>query len=125
MTESGSLVSIPVLTPPVLQEIIRRIVHATNPAKIILFGSYAYGTPHADSDIDILVIMETDQPRHKRPVTINRALAGLLIPKDILVYTPAEIDEWKDVPLAFITQVLKKGVVVYDKDTKRSDPCMV
>jgi hypothetical protein len=40
----------------------------------------------------------------------------LVIPKDILVYTPAEIDDWKDVPEAFVTQVIKKGVVVYDKD---------
>jgi predicted nucleotidyltransferase len=118
MIKSGSLVSIPVLTPPVLQEIVRRIVKAVNPSKIILFGSYAYGIPHMDSDIDILVIMDTDRPRHKRAVAINQALAGLLIPKDILVYTPAEINDWKDVPQAFITQVLKKGVVVYDKDEK-------
>jgi predicted nucleotidyltransferase len=125
MIGSGSLVSIPVLTPLILQEIIRRIVKAVDPSKIILFGSYAYGTPHVDSDIDILVIMDTDCPRHKRPVAINRALAGLLIPKDILVYTPAEINDWKDVPQAFVTQILKKGVVVYDKNEKRSDPGMV
>ena len=108
-----------------LQEIVRRIVDAVDPARIILFGSYAYGTPHKDSDIDILVIMETDRPRHKRTAAINRALAGLVIPKDILVYTPAEVDDWKDVPEAFITQVLKKGVVVYDKDKRRSDPGLV
>jgi predicted nucleotidyltransferase len=125
MIGTGSLVSIPVLTPLFLQEIIRRIVDAVDPAKIILFGSYAYGTPHNDSDIDILVIMETDRPRHKRPIAINRALAGLLIPKDILVYTPAEIDDWKDVPQAFVTQVIKKGVVVYDKDKERFDPGLV
>jgi predicted nucleotidyltransferase len=118
MTGSGSLVSIPALTPLFLQEIVRRIVDTVDPAQIILFGSYAYGTPHKDSDVDILVIMETDRPRHKRPVMINKALAGLLIPKDILVYTPAEIDDWKDVPQAFITQILKKGVVVYDKVKK-------
>ena len=118
MTESGSVVSIPVLTPSFLQEMVRRIVDAVNPAKIILFGSYAYGTPHKDSDVDILVILETDTPRHKRPGQINRALAGLLIPKDILVYTPAEIEDWKDIPEAFVTQVVKKGIVVYDKNKK-------
>jgi predicted nucleotidyltransferase len=125
MNESGSLVSISTLTPSFLQEIVRRIVDTVDPARIILFGSYAYGIPHKDSDVDILVIMETDRPRHKRPAAINRALAGLLIPKDILVYTPGEIDDWKDVPQAFVTQVLKKGVVVYDKDKKRSDPGLV
>jgi len=125
MIASGSLVSIPALTPLYLQEIVRRIVDAVDPARIILFGSYAYGIPHKDSDVDILVIMETDIPRHKRPVAINRALAGLVIPKDILVYTPAEIDDWKDVPEAFVTQVIKKGVVVYDKNKRGSDPGLV
>jgi predicted nucleotidyltransferase len=97
-------------------------VDSVDPSKIVLFGSYAYGTPNKDSDVDILVIMETNHPRHKRPVPINRALAGLIIPKDILVYTPDEVDDWKDVPQAFITQVLKKGVVVYEKNKKRSGP---
>lgn len=118
MSGTGSLVPVPVLTPPVLQEMIQRIVDAVDPAKIILFGSYAYGTPHPESDVDILVIQATDLPRHKRPAAIHRALAGLLIPKDIIVYTPAEVDEWKDIPQAFVTRILKKGVVVYDKDTR-------
>jgi predicted nucleotidyltransferase len=74
MIAAGSLVSIPALTPLYLQEIVRRIVDAVDPAEIILFGSYAYGIPNKDSDVDILVIMETDIPRHKRPVAINRAL---------------------------------------------------
>ena len=42
----------------------------------------------------------------------------LVIPKDILVYTPAEIDDWKDVPESFVTQVIKKVVVVYDKNSE-------
>lgn len=122
---SGSLVPIPTLTPSHLNEVVKRIVEAVDPAQIILFGSYAYGTPHKESDIDILVIMETDLPRHKRPVALNRVLAGLLIPKDILVYTPEEVAEWKDVPQAFITRITKKGVILYDKNKKRSDPCLV
>lgn len=117
MAGTGTLVPVSALTPAVLQEIIKRIVDAVDPEKIILFGSYAYGTPHPDSDVDILVILTTDLPRHKRPAVIHRALAGLLIPKDILVYTPAEVDEWKGVPQAFVTRVLRQGVVVYDKDT--------
>ena len=122
---SGSLVSIPKLTSSILQEIVRRIVDTVDPSMIILFGSYAYGTPGKDSDVDILVIMETSSPRHKRLGPINRALAGLIIPKDILVYTPAEVEDWKDVPQAFITQVRMKGVVIYDKNKKRSGPGLV
>ena len=98
-----------------LQEVIRRIVQSVNPQKIILFGSYAYGKPHEGSDLDILVVMDSNLPRYKRSVPIYRALADLLIPMDILVYTPQEIEAWKDVPQAFITSILRKGKVLYEK----------
>jgi predicted nucleotidyltransferase len=124
-TGSESLVPVTTLTPALVQEIVKRIVDAVRPDQIVLFGSYAYGIPDKESDIDILVIMETDRPRHKRSVILNKVLAGLLIPKDLVVYTPEEVAEWKDVPQAFITQILKKGVILYDKNKKRSDPCMV
>jgi predicted nucleotidyltransferase len=124
-TGSESLVPVTTLTPSLVQEIVKRIVDAVRPDQIVLFGSYAYGIPDKESDIDILVIMETDRPRHKRSVILNKVLAGLLIPKDLVVYTPEEVAEWKDVPQAFITQILKKGVILYDKNKKRSDPCMV
>jgi predicted nucleotidyltransferase len=91
-------------------------VERVRPQKIILFGSYAYGRPHADSDLDILVVMESELPRYKRAVPIYRALAGLLIPKDVLVYTPQEIESWSEVPQAFITTILKSGQVVYEKN---------
>ncbi len=124
-TGSESLVPITTLTPALVQEMVKRIVGAVHPDRIVLFGSYAYGIPNENSDIDILVIMETDRPRHKRSVILNQVLAGLIIPKDLLVYTPEEVAEWKDVPQAFITQILKKGVILYDKNKKRSDPCVV
>ncbi len=91
-----------------LQEIVNRIVQSFNPQKIILFGSYAYGKPHEGSDLDILVIMDSTLPRYKRSIPIYRALADLLIPMDILVYTPEEAEAWEDVPQAFITSILKK-----------------
>ncbi len=124
-TRSESLIPIATLTPALVQEIVKRIIDAVDPDQVILFGSYAYGIPHKESDIDILVIMETDCPRHKQSVALYRALAGLLIPKDLLVYTPEEVAEWKDVPQAFITQIVKKGVILYDKNKKRSDPSLV
>lgn len=100
----------------VLQEVIRRIVTAVNPERIILFGSYASGTPHRQSDLDILVVMESALPRYRRAVPIYQALAGLLIPKDVLVYTPAEIEAWSEVPRAFITSILAQGKIIYEKD---------
>jgi predicted nucleotidyltransferase len=124
-TGSESLVPIITLTPAFVQEMVKRIIDAVDPDQIVLFGSYAYGIPHKESDIDILVIMETDRPRHKRSVALYRALVGLFIPKDLLVYTTEEVAEWKDVPQAFITQIVKKGVILYDKNKKQSVPCLV
>lgn len=104
-----------------VQEVVDRIVESVDPERIILFGSHAYGTPHKESDLDILTVMHSDLPRYKRSVPIYRALAGLLISKDVLVYTPEEIEEWSDVPQAFITTAIRKGKVIYEKEQSRSD----
>lgn len=99
-----------------INEIIRRIVAAVNLLKIILFGSWAYGEPKRGSDVDILVMVEkSDLPRHKRAVKVYEALTGILIPKDIVVYTPEEIEDWSEVPQAFITTIVRKGKVIYEK----------
>jgi len=99
-----------------LKEVVKRIVSAVDPEKIILFGSYAYGMPKKESDLDLLVVVkESSLPRYKRSVPIYKALAGILIPKDIIVYTEKEIEEWSNVPLAFITTIIRKGKVIYEK----------
>jgi len=98
-----------------INDIVERIVEAVNPEKIILFGSYAYGKPTKNSDLDILVIMNSKLPRYKRSVPIFKALAGILIPKDIIAYTPQEVEEWDEVPQAFITTAVSKGKVIYEK----------
>lgn len=116
----GELTRVERVDESLLQEVVRRIVESVDPEKIILFGSYAYGEPHEGSDLDILVVMDSDLPRYKRSVPIYRALAGLLIPKDVLVYTPEEIEAWKDVPQALITTVVNKGKVIYEKKQDRS-----
>ena len=99
-----------------LKEVVKRIVSAVDPEKIILFGSYAYGMPKKESDLDLLVVVkESSLPRYKRSVPIYKALAGILIPKDIIVYTEKEIEEWSNVPLAFITTIIRKEKVIYEK----------
>ncbi|RLI88760.1 MAG: nucleotidyltransferase domain-containing protein [Candidatus Altiarchaeales archaeon] len=110
------LVKVERVDEEILKEIIRRIVSVIDPEKIILFGSYAYGEPKKESDLDLLVIIkESSLPRYKRSVPIYRALAGILIPKDIIVYTEKEVEEWRNVPLAFITTIIRKGKVIYEK----------
>ncbi len=97
----------------IIDEIVNRITEKFSPLKIILFGSYAYGSPTADSDIDLLVIKESSLPRHQRSKEVRRILRGMKVAVDIIVYTPEEVEKWKGIDTAFITGVLKKGRVLY------------
>lgn len=103
------------VTDELIQEIVERIVEAVDPEKIIIFGSYARGETHRHSDLDILVIKESELPRYKRSVPVYSALGDIILATDIFVYTPHEIKEWENVPQAFITTIMKDGRVVYEK----------
>ncbi|MEW6619481.1 MAG: nucleotidyltransferase domain-containing protein [bacterium] len=102
-----------IVTQEQIDEVKRRIVENIKPEKIILFGSYASGNPTKDSDLDILIIKESNLPRYKRGREIRKYLRGLKIAIDLLVYTKEEIQKWSDVKPAFITTVMEKGKVIY------------
>ena len=95
--------------------IVDRIVSVVHPEKIILFGSRARGTGRLDSDIDLLVIARSEQPRYRRAAPIYGVLSDILAPMDILVYSPQEVDEWSRVPQAFVTTAVRQGTVLYEK----------
>ncbi len=97
-----------------IEEVKNRIVDKFHPEKIILFGSYAVGTPTEDSDLDLLIIWKTDLIRKERRPLFTKLLRDLKIPMDILVYTPEEVNFWNDTPVAFVTQILKEGKVLYE-----------
>ena len=97
-----------------MSEIVRRIVREAHPERVILFGSRARGDYRQDSDIDLLVVTEDDRPRALRASALYGALSDILIPMDILVYRPAEIEEWKNVPQAFVTTAIREGSVLYE-----------
>ena len=101
------------ITNEIIQEIKNRIVSTVHPEKIVIFGSYAYGTPTKDSDLDLLVILHTKEPMHKRVTRIRKLVRDINIPKDIIVYTPQEVEKWKNASAAFITSIMKKGKVIY------------
>ena len=105
------------LEPELLTEIVRRVVEAVAPQKIVLFGSRARGDHRPDSDIDLLVINESTVPRSQRTVRIHAALRGLPIEVDteVMVYTPKEVDEWKGSQAAFVTTALREGKILYEK----------
>ncbi|MGD0221540.1 MAG: nucleotidyltransferase domain-containing protein [Terriglobia bacterium] len=97
-----------------MNDIIRRIVQAAQPDKIILFGSRARGDARPDSDIDILVIKESTEPGFRRDAALYLTLAGLNAPVDVMTYTPEEVNDWSAVPQAFITTAIREGKVVYE-----------
>lgn len=75
----------------IINEVIRRLIDVYHPIEIYLFGSYAWGHPTDDSDLDLLVIVESSkEKRYERPVAGLLALFGLNISKDLIVSTRDE-----------------------------------
>lgn len=104
----------PTFADNTLREIVQRILAVGSPQKIVLFGSRARGEAKPDSDYDLLTIEPSDLPRHKRAARYRRALVGVCPAKDIVVWTPEEVAEWRNVSNAFITTALNEGVVLYE-----------
>ncbi len=98
-----------------LQEITRRLVAALDPDQVLLFGSRIRGGARPDSDVDLFIVKNSDEPRHRRTLPAYRALRGMGIPKDILWVTPEEIAQWRLVSNHVVTRGLREGRILYDK----------
>jgi predicted nucleotidyltransferase len=106
------------LKTDVKQEIIDSLSKPPKPFKVILFGSYAYGIPDEDSDIDLLVILDKDGKGHNyRTLIKNRQeISGRLrelkkkYPVDLIVYTKDEWEELKFCGSSFIREIEEKGI---------------
>lgn len=99
----------------VIQEIVRRLVAEYAPQKIILFGSYAYGQPDEDSDIDLLIIKVTQERFSDRLDSVRRVAAGAhrRIPFEPIVLTPEEVEQRLKVGDQFIAEIVQKGEVLH------------
>jgi uncharacterized protein len=98
-----------------INEIVLRIARRFNPEQIILFGSYASGTPNKDSDLDLLIIQDTDLPRHKRSLEIRISLIGIKVPMDILVYTKSEFEDEIKEKYSFLNAAIKNSRILYER----------
>lgn len=103
------------VTPQKVQAAVEKIIEIAQPRQIILFGSYARGQMHRDSDLDVLVVAGTavDNPRQES-VRIRRGLRGISMPMDILVVAESKLKELADTPGLIYREALREGKVVYD-----------
>jgi predicted nucleotidyltransferase len=97
----------------VIRRFARQVAVRFEPEKIILFGSYAYGTPHADSDVDILVVMAA-RHQHTQAVRIRWAVPAPF-PMDLIVRTPKNLQWRLEEGESFHTEIVTKGKVLYEK----------
>ncbi|MFB3883290.1 MAG: nucleotidyltransferase domain-containing protein [Armatimonadota bacterium] len=96
-----------------LDELVRRIVDAVHPLRIILFGSAARGEMGEDSDVDVMVVMPEGVNQHQTAGHLYMQFRGLGFPVDVLVATTAQIDRYAD-DIGFIYyDVLREGKDIY------------
>jgi predicted nucleotidyltransferase len=97
----------------VIRRYARAVAEHFQPEKIVLFGSYAYGTPQADSDVDILVIMPA-RNQLDQAVRIDRAVEAPF-PLDLIVRTPKNMAWRLEEGDSFLREIMAKGKILYEK----------
>lgn len=101
-----------------IRALAKRIADRFQPEKIILFGSYAYGEPTLDSDVDLLVVIDTPLRSRQQRLEISRALSPRPFPLDIIVYTPKQLKERIALGDPFLREITTQGKVLYERHCK-------
>lgn len=104
------------VTPELLEEITHRLVKELEPEEIVLFGSYAWGTPNSDSDLDLFIIVPDGLLNYNRiewGVRARRCLDNLMLDVDFLIATRSAVEEYKNVPGSLKRKILEKGKILY------------
>jgi uncharacterized protein len=96
-----------------VNQVVEQIVENFKPQKIILFGSYARGNPHPESDLDLLVIIDTPLKEGKLSLEIRRNL-GVMFGLDLIVYKPQHLKDRVEMGDWFLRDILKEGKVLYE-----------
>lgn len=102
------------ITQETIEEVKNRLIKVYSPLEIYLFGSYAWGTPDEESDLDLLIVIEeSNLPRHKRGKPGLEVLWGLGISKDLMVYTEEEFKKQSINPYSLVNKIYNKGKRLY------------
>ncbi|MBI5408058.1 MAG: nucleotidyltransferase domain-containing protein [Nitrospirae bacterium] len=97
----------------ILKETVQRILSVVQPKKVLLFGSASRGEMHKDSDIDILVVVQSGTHRRKTAQKIYRNMIGVGFAVDIIVVTDDDMEEFKDNLGMVIRPALEEGKILY------------
>ncbi len=100
------------------KDIVQAVLSVTRPAAVILFGSHARGDAHEGSDVDLLVIRETDfepgESRRKELGSLYRAITKTCnSPKDVILFTRSEFLSWKNTTNHMVSIASKEGRILY------------
>ena len=106
------------IDPILMDEAIQRLVAKLRPEKIYLYGSHAYGQPHRDSDVDLLIVVtKSALSNHRRAVEAYSALRGLFLPAEIKVVTREEFERRVGWFSSIERVVEEKGHLLYESGT--------
>jgi predicted nucleotidyltransferase len=103
-----------------IRAVAKQIADKFHPDQIILFGSYAYGKPRPESDVDLLVVMETSLRATEQAIQIARATDyhfGL----DLIVHSPKQLTERLALGDFFLREIIERGQVLYERSAARVD----
>ncbi|MBI4769434.1 MAG: nucleotidyltransferase domain-containing protein [Chloroflexi bacterium] len=101
------------ITPQLIDKMVRRLARRFKPEQIILFGSHARGTAGPDSDVDLLVVMPLTGSKREMQLAMRLALYDILVPFDIIVTTPEEVERRRKIPGTIERPALQEGQVLY------------
>lgn len=96
-----------------IDEMVRRVVREIHPVRVILFGSHATGQARPDSDVDFMVVVRDGNDVRATTVLLYRLLAGMGVPKDLVVVTAGDFERLKDIPGTVVYVAHREGRILY------------
>jgi predicted nucleotidyltransferase len=97
-----------------IDDVVRQIVGKFRPQKIILFGSYARGNPRPESDVDLLVVMDTELKETRQALLIDQNLDRDLFGLDLIVHTPQNLAKRIAMGDSFLKEITTQGKILYE-----------
>lgn len=102
------------ISKQIIEKVKNRLVKTYQPKAIYLFGSYAWGQPNKESDLDLLIIVkESNEKSYKRSIAGDYALHGLMISKDLIILTKEEFEKRANDITTLCYKIKKEGKILY------------